>query len=155
MAGNLPSGEQDSLLGTLLNGRAVMGIDGYKIDLGTLGGENSWMNWGQINDFGQIVGFSETSVPDPNCEDVCGFGTHLTCRPFLWQFFHLSALPTLGGNNGHPSGINNRGQIAAFAENGIVDSTCPPNTIDNRIDLGMLWQSNQLLPRFGLVRFER
>ena len=72
MSGTLPSGEQDSQLGTLLNGRGVLGIDGFKFDLGTLGGENTWMNWGQINDFGQIVGYSETAVPDPNGEDVCG-----------------------------------------------------------------------------------
>jgi probable HAF family extracellular repeat protein len=145
MAGNLPPGEQDSLFGTLLNGRAVLGIDGFKIDLGTLGGQNSWMNWGQINDFGQIVGYSETSVPDPNGEDICGFGTHLTCRPFLWQFFHMSALPTLGGNNGQASGINNRGQIAGFSETTTVDSTCPPN----RITMGVLWENGKpqaLLP---------
>jgi probable HAF family extracellular repeat protein len=146
MAGNVdPSG--NDLFGTLLNGRAVMGIDGFLIDLGTLGGKNSWMNWGQINDFGQIVGYSETDVPDPNGEDICGFGTHLTCRPFLWQFFHMSALPTLGGNNGQASGINNRGQIAGFAENGEVDSTCPPGTTNNRIDLGALWENGKSKPQ--------
>ena len=148
MSGNLPPGEQDSLLGTLLNGRAVLGIDGFKFDLGTLGGQNSWMNWGEINDFGQIVGYSETNAQDPNGEDICGFGTHLTCRPFLWQFFHMSALPTLGGNNGQASAINNRGQIVGFAENGMVDSTCPPNTTNNRIALPVLWENGkaQALP---------
>jgi probable HAF family extracellular repeat protein len=152
MAGNVdPSG--NDLFGTLLNGRAVLGIDGFLIDLGTLGGLNSWMNWGQINDFGQIVGYSETDVPDPNGEDICGFGTHLTCRPFLWQYFRMSTLPTLGGNNGQASGINDRGQIAGFAENGEVDSTCPPGTINNRIDLGALWENGkpkpQALPPLG------
>ncbi|MGA8442216.1 MAG: hypothetical protein WB762_33260 [Candidatus Sulfotelmatobacter sp.] len=155
MAGNLPPGQQDSLFGTLLNGRALLGIDGFKIDLGTLGGQNSWMNWGQINDFAQIVGYSETSVPDPKGEDICGFGTHLRCRPFLWQLFHISALPTLGGNNGQASAINDRGQIAGFAENGIVDSTCPPGTTNNRIVLGAFWENGkpngkpQALPPVG------
>jgi probable HAF family extracellular repeat protein len=151
MSGNLIPGEQDNQFGLLLNGRAALGIDGFKIDLGTLGGQNSWMNWGQINDFGQIVGYSETDVPDPNGEDICGFGTHLTCRPFLWQYFHLRALPTLGGNNGQASGINNRGQIAGSAENGLVDSTCPPNTTNNRIVLGVLWEKGkpQALPPLG------
>jgi probable HAF family extracellular repeat protein len=151
MAGNLPPGEQDSLSGTLLNGRALVGVDGFKFDLGTLGGQNSWMNWGQINDFAQIVGYSETSVPDPNGEDICGFGTHLTCRPFFWQSFHMSALPTLGGNNGQASGINMRGQIAGFAENGSVDTTCPPDTTNDRIVLGVLWQNGkaQALPPVG------
>ena len=143
MAGNLPPGEQDNIFGTLLNGRALIDIAGFKFDLGTLGGQNSWMNWGEINDFGQIVGYSETSVPDPNGEDICGFGTHLTCRPFLWQLFHMSALPTLGGNNGQASAINIHGQIVGFAENGSVDSTCQSGTTNNRIQLPVLWQNGK------------
>jgi probable HAF family extracellular repeat protein len=142
MAGNVQPGQQDSVVGKLLNGRALIDVDGFKLDLGTLGGLNSWMNWGEINDFGQVVGFSETNVPDPNGEDICGFGTHLTCRPFLWQFFHLSALPTLGGNNGQASAINDRGQIAGFAENTTVDSGCPPN----RIQLPVLWEKGKAQP---------
>ena len=141
MSGNVEAGQNvDSLFATLLNGRALIDVDGFKLDLGTLGGPNSWMNWGEINDFGQIVGYSETNVPDPNGEDICGFGTHLTCRPFLWQVFHMSALPTLGGDNGQASGINNRGQIVGFAENGIVDSTCPPGRTNNRVQLPVLWE---------------
>ena len=140
MSGNTVPGQQDSIFAKLLNGRALIDVYGFKLDLGTLGGQNSWMNWGEINDFGQTVGFSETAVPDPNGEDICGFGTHLTCSPFLWQAFHMSALPTLGGNNGQASAINNRGQIVGFAENGIVDSTCLPGTTNNRIQLPVLWE---------------
>ena len=140
MAGSTPPGQQDSIFAPLLSGRALLGIYGYRLDLGTLGGQNSWMNWGEINDFGQIVGDSETAVPDPNGEDICGFGTHLTCRPFLWQLFHMSALPTLGGNNGQASAINDSGQIVGFAENGIVDSSCLPGTTNNRIQLPVLWE---------------
>jgi probable HAF family extracellular repeat protein len=144
MAGNLPPGQQDSLVGQLLNGRALIDVDGFKLDLGTLGGQNSWMNFGEINDFGQVVGFSETAVPDPNGEDICGFGTHLTCSPFLWQFFHMSALRTLGGNNGQASAINDRGQIVGFAENGMADSTCPPPPFPrNRIQLPVLWENGR------------
>src|SRR5271169_4948731 len=136
---------------TIVSGRAVISIYGLNIDLGTLGGKNSWTNYGGINDRGEAVGLAETSVPDPDGEDFCGFGTHLTCRPFLWQFFHMSALPTLGGNNGQASAINDRGQIAGFAENGIVDSTCPPNTPNNRIALPVLWGKGkaQALPTVG------
>src|SRR5258708_35929047 len=126
--------------GKLLSGRAVIDVDGLKTDLGTLGGPNSWMMWGEINDRGEVVGFAETAVPDPNGEDICGFGTDLTCRPFIWQNGHMSALPTLGGNNGQASAINNGGQIAGFAENGIVDSTCLPGTTNNRIQLPVLWE---------------
>ncbi len=73
------------------------------LELGTLGGENSSINWNGINDPGQAVGMSETSVPDPNGEDVCLFGTHLTCSPFVWQNGTMVALPTVGGNNGRPA----------------------------------------------------
>lgn len=143
MAGNIGGLGPNNLFGTLENGRAVLGAYGFLLDLGTLGGPNSWMNFGEINDFGQIVGYSETNVPDPNGEDICGFGTHLTCRPFLWQFFHMSALPTLGGNNGEASAINQSGQIVGMAENGRADSTCPPNTVNNRIQLPVLWENGR------------
>ena len=58
----------------------------------------------------------------------------------------MSALPTLGGNNGQASAINNRGQIAGFAENGILDPTCPPNTTNNRIALPVLWEKGKAQP---------
>src|SRR6202034_3218909 len=146
MAGNVEAGQVDSIFGKLLNGRALIDAGGFKLDLGTLGGENSWMNWGEINDFGQIVGYSETAVPDPNGEDICGFGTHLTCRPFLWEFSKMRALPTLGGNNGQASSINNRGQIVGFAENGALDPTCTAGITNNRIALPAKWENGTVKP---------
>jgi probable HAF family extracellular repeat protein len=110
---------------TIANGRAVIGINGFNIDLGTLGGKNSWTNYGGINDRGEAVGLAETSVPDPDGEDMCAFGTHLTCRPFLWRDGHMTALPTLGGNNGQASAINNRGQIVGISETTVPDPGCP------------------------------
>ena len=141
MAGKFVPGQQDFVPAEPLIGRVLIDVDGFKIDLGTLGGPSSWMMWGEINDFGEVVGYSETAVPDPNGEDVCLLGDYLTCRPFLWQRFQMSALPTLGGNNGQASAINNRGQIVGFAENGAVDSTCPANTTNNRIQLPVLWET--------------
>ena len=136
--------------GKLVKGRLAINFGGSTLDLGTLGGPNSWDNpfGGEINDRGELVGYSETSVPDPDGEDVCGFGTGLICRPFLWKNGHMSALPTLGGNNGQASAMNNHGQITGFAENGIVDSTCPPNKTNNRIQLPVLWENGkaQALP---------
>jgi len=148
MEGQMPPGKEDFVV-ALLGGRAAIDIDGINFDLGTLGGTNSWTGYGGLNEQGQAVGYAETSVPDPNGEDVCAFGTGLTCRPFFWQNGSMSALPTLGGNNGQASAINNHEQIAGFAENGVVDSTCPANTRDNRIDLGVLWENGKaqtLLP---------
>ena len=44
----------------------------------------------------------------------------------------MTALPTLGGNNGFAfGGVNNRGQIAGFAENSAQDPACPsPQVLD-------------------------
>ena len=137
----------DSIAGKLVKGRAAINIGEFKIDLGTLGGQNSWMNWGAINDRAQAVGFSETSVLDPNGEDFCGFGTGLTCRPFLWQDGHMSALPTAGGNNGSASDINNSGQIAGYAQTNVTDSGCPPY----QTTAAVLWEKGkvQILPTVG------
>ena len=136
--------------GKLVKGRLAINVGGSPLDLGTLGGPNSWDNpfGGEVNDRGELVGYSETSVPDPDGEDVCGFGTGLICRPFLWKNGHMSALPTLGGNNGQASAINNHGQITGFAETGIVDPTCPPDKTNNRIQLPVLWENGkaQALP---------
>src|SRR5580704_10059539 len=109
------------------------------------------MWYGGLNDEREAVGYSETSVPDPNGEDVCAFGTGLTCSAFLWKNGSMSALPTLGGNNGQASAINNHGQIAGYAENGIVDGTCPTTFRNNRIDLPVLWENGnaQPLPTVG------
>ena len=135
-------------LGQLVKGRVAINVDGFTFPLPTLGGPNNWDNpfGGEINDRGDAVGYSETNVLDPNGEDVCGFGTHLTCVPFLWREGQISALPTLGGNNGQASAMNNRGQITGFAENGIVDSTCPAGATNNRIQLPVLWEKGQPQP---------
>src|ERR1700734_1792492 len=117
-----------SLSAPLVQGTVRISIGDLNLGLGTLGGKNSSINWNGINDPGEAVGMSETAVPDPNGEDICGFGTKLTCKPFLWQEFHMRALPTLGGNNGQASAINNRGQIVGMAEDGTVDSSCPTGT---------------------------
>jgi probable HAF family extracellular repeat protein len=127
---------------TIASGRAVIGIYGFNIDLGTLGkpDANSWINYGGINDRAEAVGYSETAVPDPNGEDICGFHTNLTCVPFLWRDGHMSALPTLGGNNGWADAINNRGVAVGFAEDGAVDPTCGDTVQNNRKALPALWE---------------
>jgi probable HAF family extracellular repeat protein len=144
---------ENSVFTTVARGRAVLSIYGFNIDLGTLGkpDANSWINWGGVNNRGEAVGQSETANPDPNGEDLCGFGTHLTCVPFLWRNGHMSALPTLGGNNGQASAINNPGEAVGYAEDGPVDSTCPVGTTNNRITLPALWKNGkaEALPLIG------
>jgi probable HAF family extracellular repeat protein len=104
-------------------GHAFLWSKGIKSNLGTLGGPNSSAI--SLNERGQISGSAETSSPDPLGEDFCTFGTHLVCLPFLWQDGSMTPLPTLGGNNGAASGINNRGQVVGVAENSTPDPSCP------------------------------
>ena len=128
---------------TVASGRAVINMHGLNIDLGTLGGKNSWTNYGGINDRGEAVGLSETSVPDPDGEDMCAFGTKLTCRPFLWRHGHMMALPTLGGNNGQASAINNHGQIVGISETTFPDTGCPPGKPGKTIS-PVLWEKGEV-----------
>jgi probable HAF family extracellular repeat protein len=102
---------------------AVIWANQQAADLGTLGGSNS-IAFG-VNNYGQSVGEAETSVSDPNGEDFCGFGTHLICLPFESANGVMNPLSTLGGNNGVATAINNRGEVAGYAENSILDPECP------------------------------
>src|SRR5208283_271972 len=112
---NLPDGNQ----------HATLWLEKLTVDIGApgLGGPNS-IAFGD-NDGFQSAGEAETSTPDPKGEDFCGFGTHLTCLPFLWHDGEMIQLPTLGGNNGVATAISNRGEVAGFAENSTPDPECP------------------------------
>jgi probable HAF family extracellular repeat protein len=127
---------------TIASGRAVVNINGVNIDLGTLGGKNSWDNYGGINDRGEAVGYAETSVPDPDGEDFCAFGTKLTCRGFLWRHGQMTALPTLGGNNAQATAINNRGQIVGISETAVQDSGCTASK-PGKIISPVLWEKGE------------
>lgn len=110
---------------------ATLWRNGVITDLGTLGGPNSFVNNPVKDDRGLIVGFAETSTPDPLGEGFCAavtfggfFTTGLTCLGFLWQDGVIAPLPTLGGNNAQANGVNNRGQVVGYAENSTRDPTC-------------------------------
>ena len=107
------------------NQHATLWLEKLTVDIGApgLGGPNS-IAFGDNNGF-QSAGEAETSISDPNGEDFCGFGTHLTCLPFLWQDGEMIQLPALGGNNGVAMAISDRGEVAGFAENSTPDTSCP------------------------------
>jgi len=121
---------------------------GTRINLGTLGGPDS-ETISAPNQFGENAGFAETTVPDPNGEDYCGFGTHLTCLPFLWQYNRKTPLPTLGGNNGEAADINSWGQVVGNAETATKDPTCVAPQVLQHVPA--VWENGQVkaLPTFG------
>jgi probable HAF family extracellular repeat protein len=99
----------------------------YKlIDIGTLGGPASYYSAAGdgsqiLNDRGTVAGWGDTPAPDPyapNCiDDDC-----FLARAFRWQngvLTDLGALP--GGFNSAVNGINARGWIAGFSQNGVID----------------------------------
>ncbi len=104
---------------------AVLWFRRSLFDIGApgLGGPNSGA--AGVNEWGQVTGQAENSQADPNKENFCGYGTGLTCLPFLWQYGKTYALPLLGGHNGSAGQINNRGEVAGYAENGVRDPECP------------------------------
>jgi probable HAF family extracellular repeat protein len=112
---------------------ATLWRSGATLDLGTLGGFNNDLNsaviWPVKNDNGLIAGISETAALDPlgerwSCAAFFPTATGHTCLGFTWQDGVMTALPTLGGNNGYASGANNRGQVVGWAENTVHDATC-------------------------------
>jgi probable HAF family extracellular repeat protein len=127
--------------------RAFLRKNGRKIDLGTLGGQNSNV-FSKPNQRGEVAGQAETSTLDPLGEDICGFGTHLICLPFLWQSGVMAPLPTLGGNNGRANEVNLNGQVVGWAENATLDSTCSSSEYQGE---PVIWDKGvpQQLPTVG------
>jgi probable HAF family extracellular repeat protein len=141
---------------------AVLWRNGRIRDLGTLGGPNS-IAFGSPNERGQIVGEAETSIPDPNGEDFCGFlalgdPSSGTCQAFFWQDGVMTPLPALGDSrdrkqkNSAANWINNRGAAVGTAENDVTDLTCPGRSISPQVleFKPVIWEEGQVreLPTF-------
>jgi probable HAF family extracellular repeat protein len=104
---------------------------GTPFDLGTLGGPNSAVAWPNKNNRGELAGIAETADMNPLGEAwSCAQAnfptiTNHVCLGFVWQDGVMSALPPLpGGVDSYAAGINNHGQVAGWAENGVHDPTC-------------------------------
>jgi probable HAF family extracellular repeat protein len=113
-------------------------------DLGTLSGSecpqcNSGADGPSAS--GEAAIGSEIATPDPDNEDFCGYGTHLQCRAAVWRYGNLKPLSTLpGGRNANAFGINDLGELAGFAEDGVSDPTCASATPFQKIRFqAVLW----------------
>jgi uncharacterized membrane protein len=101
-------------------------------DLGTLGGPNSAVAWPNRNDNGVVAGVAETATAQPLGEQwSCALAVFYTAPPtgnvclgFRWQHNKMTALPTLGGDNGFATGVNSAGQIVGWAETSYHDRSC-------------------------------
>jgi probable HAF family extracellular repeat protein len=109
---------------------------------------NSSVQW-PINN-GMIVGISQTAVLDTLGEDwSCSAflpASDRTCVGFVWEAGVMKALPTLGGDHGFATGVNNNGQVVGWAETRVVDPTCdqPTQVLQFR---AVMWE-----PKKGTMR---
>jgi probable HAF family extracellular repeat protein len=111
---------------------------GTPMDLGTLGGPNSNISWPNHSTNGEIVGIAETAKKNPLGEawscSAFFFNQNdgYECNGFVWQDGVRTALPPFqGGYNSYAAGVNNKGQVVGWAENGVRDPTCnnaPPTS---------------------------
>ncbi len=121
--------------GANLSGNNVVHAElwvGSPLDLGTLGGPNSNISWANHTTRGEVVGISETAEENPFGEPWSCFAffpsatpTGNVCIGFAWRDGVMIGLPPLsGGYDSYAAGVNNRGQIVGWAENGFHDPTC-------------------------------
>ena len=130
---------------------AALWRNGVVTDLGTLGGDNSNVDFPVKNDAGLIVGFAQVSTVDPLGENFCVFfctpsgacgGSNQSCRGFRWRNGVMDPLGALGGNNSAATGANNNGLVVGVAENSTQDANCiPPQVLDYK---PVVWLGNAI-----------
>ncbi len=89
---------------------AVIARRSHLIDLGTLGGNESWAT--SINDWGQVAGYASNTTPDPYAQDFSPYPSATQWRAAIWQNGSVRNLGTLGGPDSMAAYVNDRGQVA-------------------------------------------
>ncbi len=110
---------------------AVLWRDGQVINLGTLGGNESFPI--SVNNRGQVAGAASNGIPDPIALDFFPLSGTQT-RPFLWQHGMMQDLGTLGGPDGFAVIVNNRGQVLGLS---LINS-------DSLAQDGFLWENGRM-----------
>jgi probable HAF family extracellular repeat protein len=131
---------------------AALWREGVVTDLGTLGGDNSNVDFPVKNDDGLIVGIAQISEADPLGETFCTWtctpsggacnGSSQSCRGFRWRDGLMEPLGTLGGNNSGAVGANNNALVVGVAENNTQDPNCvSPQVLDYE---AVVWQGDAI-----------
>jgi probable HAF family extracellular repeat protein len=125
----------------------------YKlIDLGSLGGPNSYLPYYYVDDAstpqaiaadGAFVGWADTAVPDPYAAtNTCFFDCWVN-RAFRWKDGVRTPLPALPGPPGLSAAstwMSRNGLMVGFSENGIID----PNIAAPAFH-AVLWRNDQIV----------
>ncbi len=110
------------------------------IDLGVLkGGYESVAI--EINGYGEIAGFANNDVPDPN--SLAGLGTQT--RAVIWRNGNIRDLGTLGGSDAVALYVNELGQVVG--ESYTADSVPPPSpscTDSPLTQHGFFWENGKM-----------
>jgi probable HAF family extracellular repeat protein len=104
------------------------------VDLGTLGGPNSYVTGGffegiatqSLNAAGTFAGTADTAIPDPY--DVCFNFDCMVGHAVRWRrgtLTDLGTLPGPGDLSSTSTGISANGLIVGISENGEIDPTVP------------------------------
>ena len=95
------------------------------IDLGTLGGPDSSPVFParSLNNRGQLIAFSATAVPDPECFQGDCFVAHAILRQPNGHIVELPFPPRIDAtnNNSLATDLTQDGLIGGFVENGLID----------------------------------
>jgi len=133
IAGQSENGMIDPITGWP-EAQAVLWKHGQAVNLGTLGGNESFPN--AVNNRGQVVGLAENATPDS-----FGLGFGQQARAFLWERGTMQDLGTLGGPDAFAIDINDRGRVLGVSFiNSIPNQTTGVPTLD-----GFLWENGKMI----------
>src|SRR6185437_2271694 len=118
---------------------------GKLTDLGALPGNNSSAVF-QVNGSGVGTGMSETGALDPNT----GYPAENAVLFKNGSVINLGTLP--GGHEGQATAINDRGQVAGFADNGVPDPVSMFGPVNGPGDPGWVTQSRSFIWQDGKMQ---